>query len=291
MSTPAKHFDPELRANLDALKTAPDFYRVIGGVNGEGAVIVSQLDEPVEFHRSLSGRVANLVPVDDPRDVLPAINAYTQTMGYTQSHSSASCARTWRFTALSGSCRSDTRRPERRAAAGRDRAGEADGPLDRRRDRHNRRMREMEQVATPIADTPEDLTAEWFTSALREGGTIGGDVTVAGARSELIGTGQVGLVVRHRADVRRGRGRSTAVARRQAALASRGRPRYRPRDGPVRVGDAVLQGDRATGADQGSEAPLGRCRHRHRADHARNRRPHGLVRGRRHDRQVDPGAG
>jgi hypothetical protein len=54
----------------------------------------------------------------------------------------------------------------------------------------------MEQVATPIADTPEDLTAEWFTSALREGGTIGGDVTVADARSELIGTGQVGLVVR-----------------------------------------------------------------------------------------------
>jgi hypothetical protein len=81
VSTPAKHFDPELRANLDALKTAPDFYRVIGGVNGEGAVIISQLDEPVEFHRSLSGRVANVVPVDDPRDVLPSINAYTQTIG------------------------------------------------------------------------------------------------------------------------------------------------------------------------------------------------------------------
>jgi len=43
--------------------------------------IVSQLDEPVGFHRSLSGRVANVVPVDDPRDVLPAINAYTQTIG------------------------------------------------------------------------------------------------------------------------------------------------------------------------------------------------------------------
>jgi Acyl-CoA reductase (LuxC) len=81
VSTPAKHFDPELRANLQALRTAPDFYRVIGGADGEGAVIVSQLDEPVDFHRSLSGRVANLVPVDDPRDVLPAINAYTQTIG------------------------------------------------------------------------------------------------------------------------------------------------------------------------------------------------------------------
>jgi hypothetical protein len=81
VSTKAKRFDPELRANLEALRTAPDFYRVIGGSDGEGAVIVSQLDEPVDFHRSLSGRVANLVPVDDPRDVLPAINAYTQTIG------------------------------------------------------------------------------------------------------------------------------------------------------------------------------------------------------------------
>jgi hypothetical protein len=81
VSTPAKRFDPELRANLQALETAPEFYRVIGGHDGEGAVIVSQLDEPVEFHRSLSGRVTNLVPVDDPRDVLPAINAYTQTIG------------------------------------------------------------------------------------------------------------------------------------------------------------------------------------------------------------------
>jgi hypothetical protein len=81
VSTKAKRFDPELRASIEALRSAPDFYRVIGGMNGEGAVIVSQLDEPVEFHRSLSGRVANLVPVDDPRDVLPAINAYTQTIG------------------------------------------------------------------------------------------------------------------------------------------------------------------------------------------------------------------
>jgi aminoglycoside phosphotransferase (APT) family kinase protein len=54
----------------------------------------------------------------------------------------------------------------------------------------------MEQVATPIVDTPEDLTADWFTSALREGGTITEDVSVTAATSELIGTGQVGMVVR-----------------------------------------------------------------------------------------------
>jgi hypothetical protein len=81
VSTRAKHFDPELRASIEALRSAPDWYRIHGGSDGEGAVIVSHLDEPVAFHRSLSGRVANVVPVDDPRDVLPAINAYTQTIG------------------------------------------------------------------------------------------------------------------------------------------------------------------------------------------------------------------
>lgn len=81
LSTKPKWFDPELRAQLDGLRASPDFYRVYGGADGEGAVIVSQLDEPVEFHRSLSGRVANLVPLEDPADALGAVNAYTQTIG------------------------------------------------------------------------------------------------------------------------------------------------------------------------------------------------------------------
>ena len=81
VSTHAKCFDPELRAQLEGLRASPDFYRVIGGAEGEGAVIVSQLDEPVEFHRALSGRVANLVPIDAPADALRYINAYTQTIG------------------------------------------------------------------------------------------------------------------------------------------------------------------------------------------------------------------
>jgi hypothetical protein len=81
VSTKAKSFDPELRASIEALRSVPDWYRVFGACNGEGGVIVSRLDEPVPFHRSLSGRVANVVPVDDPLDVLPAINAYTQTIG------------------------------------------------------------------------------------------------------------------------------------------------------------------------------------------------------------------
>ena len=81
VSTTPKWFDPELRASLEALRSSPEFYRVIGGRDGEGAVVVSQLDEPVEFHRSLSGRVANLVPVDDPADAVAAVNASTQTIG------------------------------------------------------------------------------------------------------------------------------------------------------------------------------------------------------------------
>jgi hypothetical protein len=82
VSTPAKRFDPELRAELTALRTAgDDWYRVIGGAEDEGAVVVSQLDEPVDFFRSLSGRVANLVPVADARDVLARIDSSTQTIG------------------------------------------------------------------------------------------------------------------------------------------------------------------------------------------------------------------
>jgi Ecdysteroid kinase-like family len=47
-----------------------------------------------------------------------------------------------------------------------------------------------------LADSVEDLTPEWFTEALREGGTIGGDATVTSAKSSLVGTGQLGKVVR-----------------------------------------------------------------------------------------------
>jgi Acyl-CoA reductase (LuxC) len=80
-STPAKHFDPALRAEIDALRIASDWHQVIGGEHNEGAVIVSTLDEPVDFYPRLSGRVANIVPVDSVQDILPHINAYTQTVG------------------------------------------------------------------------------------------------------------------------------------------------------------------------------------------------------------------
>ena len=80
-STPAKRFDPALRAYIDALRVGSDWHRVIGGERDEGAVIVSTLDEPVDFYPALGGRVANVVPVDSVDDILRHINAYTQTVG------------------------------------------------------------------------------------------------------------------------------------------------------------------------------------------------------------------
>jgi hypothetical protein len=81
ISNKPKAFDPELRAEIQALRTAEDFYEVIGGREDEGAIILSKLDEVVDFYPSLSGRVANLVPIDDVADVGRFVNAYTQTVG------------------------------------------------------------------------------------------------------------------------------------------------------------------------------------------------------------------
>ncbi|WP_352235705.1 cytochrome P450 [Lentzea sp. NBRC 102530] len=80
LSTPAKRFDPELRADLRALRATSEWFHVIGGRDDEGAVVVSELDDPVEFHTSLSGRVANVVPVDDVASALRRFNSYTQTV-------------------------------------------------------------------------------------------------------------------------------------------------------------------------------------------------------------------
>lgn len=81
VSTPAKRFDPELRSNIDSLRMSDDFYTIIGGRKNEGAVIVSHTAEPVDFYTSLSGRVANIIPIDTPQDAVKGINAWTQTIG------------------------------------------------------------------------------------------------------------------------------------------------------------------------------------------------------------------
>jgi hypothetical protein len=81
LSTKPKRFDPELRADIAGLRSAPDFYEVIGGRDDEGAIILSKLDDVVDFYPRLSGRTANLVPIDDVSDASRFINAYTQTIG------------------------------------------------------------------------------------------------------------------------------------------------------------------------------------------------------------------
>jgi len=81
ISTKPLSFNKELKAHLDGARMQDMFFRVIGGEDNEGAIIVSQYDESVDFSSLLSGRVANLVPVDSIEQVTGAVNAYTQTVG------------------------------------------------------------------------------------------------------------------------------------------------------------------------------------------------------------------
>jgi hypothetical protein len=80
-STKPKRFDRELKANIDSIKLNDEFYHVIGGDDGEGAVIVSRIPDAVSFATGLIDRVVNLVPVDDLQEVMDAVDSYTQTVG------------------------------------------------------------------------------------------------------------------------------------------------------------------------------------------------------------------
>jgi hypothetical protein len=80
VSSPAKALDHELADEIESLRLTSDSHKVVGGgVNG--CVLISQIDEPVEFARILSNRVANLVPFDDLETPIRAVTAYTQTIG------------------------------------------------------------------------------------------------------------------------------------------------------------------------------------------------------------------
>ena len=81
ISTKPKEFNQNLASELDALSLDDLYFKLIGGLDREGAVIVSQIPEPVDFARELSGRVANIVPVDDVDTAIRSVNAYTQTIG------------------------------------------------------------------------------------------------------------------------------------------------------------------------------------------------------------------
>jgi Acyl-CoA reductase (LuxC) len=81
LSTRPKRYDPELKANIDALRLSDDWYTVVGGEAGEGAVIISHTADPVDFQDYLADRTVNLIPVDTLDEVLAAVDAYTQTVG------------------------------------------------------------------------------------------------------------------------------------------------------------------------------------------------------------------
>lgn len=71
----------DLYEHLDATKLDDTFFRVIGGDDREGAIIISQFDEAIDYSAMLTGRVANLVPVDHIDQVTKAVTSYTQTVG------------------------------------------------------------------------------------------------------------------------------------------------------------------------------------------------------------------
>jgi hypothetical protein len=81
LSTVPKRYDQNLKAHVDALRLDDEWYLVIGGKDGEGAIICSQIPEPVSFATLLDDRTANLVPVDELSEVMDAVDSYTQTVG------------------------------------------------------------------------------------------------------------------------------------------------------------------------------------------------------------------
>jgi Acyl-CoA reductase (LuxC) len=81
LSTKPKRYDPALKAQVDTLRLNDDWYTVIGGKDGEGAVIVSHTADRVEFYEYLADRTVNLIPVDTLDEVLSVVDSYTQTVG------------------------------------------------------------------------------------------------------------------------------------------------------------------------------------------------------------------
>ena len=81
ISTKPRYFDPALREHLEGTRIDDTFFKIIGGEDNEGAIVVSQFDEAIDYAPMLSGRTANLVPVATLDKVSDAVNAYTQTVG------------------------------------------------------------------------------------------------------------------------------------------------------------------------------------------------------------------
>jgi hypothetical protein len=81
LSTKPKSYSAQLRSNVESLRLQDDWYKVIGGEDDEGCIIVSQLSDPIDFTSLLADRTVNIVPVEALEDVFPRFDAYTQTIG------------------------------------------------------------------------------------------------------------------------------------------------------------------------------------------------------------------
>jgi hypothetical protein len=79
-SGPAARLTPQLAEELQSLRVMSEEHAVYGG-GREGAVIVSQVEEPVDFAALLTDRVANLVPFSEMETPIRSVNSYTQTIG------------------------------------------------------------------------------------------------------------------------------------------------------------------------------------------------------------------
>jgi len=80
VSGPASRLPPQLAEELQSLRLMSEDHKIYGG-GGEGAIIVSQSSEPVDFAASLTDRVANLVPFSEIDTPIRSVNSYTQTIG------------------------------------------------------------------------------------------------------------------------------------------------------------------------------------------------------------------
>jgi len=73
-------FDPVLREEMLSLRFS-DSFKIVGGKRAEGAVIVSQTNDTVDFSDRLACRVVNLVPVDDISQAVARVTIHTAAIG------------------------------------------------------------------------------------------------------------------------------------------------------------------------------------------------------------------
>jgi hypothetical protein len=81
LSTPAKYVQPVLKEELDGLFMMEDWYKLYRDNDYNGAVIVSQSEEPVGFAAQLACRTCNLVPMKSIDAAVARINSASQTIG------------------------------------------------------------------------------------------------------------------------------------------------------------------------------------------------------------------